>query len=1624
MAATDKFHRNQTTLDIVFAVSSILMLFSIIWMFVQDFNREYKVEQRNFRDVEVAVAERAALSKLPDYRTYQAVLRKVEEEKEIKSGKAEDLAKLKQQIMDMLPGKEKAEAKYQGIKAELDSRSSFYDIAVEKYGPNDARTLGYRSEIEDIKSRLDGARAEVDSFHANLRDLQQKQDDIERPLTKAMGELTKMNADFDLQVRLSMQKQWGFSDWFRSIPVIDGFAAPVKIHQFTLPELTINYNFKQVTRFDRCMTCHLGIERGSFVADRLLTMREPTKEQTEEVEQALMLLARIDRFVNSERPKKDRVFVRAGDIFGAGPDENAVQRLLTDKEAGAERATIADNLEKKRKEILRSSHWSPHLLRVVEEEQDLDQARRMLAQRKEALQGLPEGKAVQSAKQFELRHLSPESLTASRIREFAAHPRLDLFVGSNSKHPAEKFGCTVCHNGQGSGTSFMWASHSPNDPHTAHRWRGEYGWSRNHDWDFPMSSRRFLESSCIKCHHQVTDLADTARWTDVRPEIVSKGEGHGHAELFAKNVDTPAPGATVVRGYNLIRQNGCFGCHEISGVKNGRFVGPDLRLEPNPPLESLTPAERAKATSDPLNPPGAFRKVGPSLYRLSEKSNEEWTEKWVRAPREFRPDTKMPHFYGLSNNDESVLPKNNDEKSKFLKQHFPDTEIHAITYVLFKSSRDYLKNVQELQKKDTPANRETDQKALDALSEKTRPTNEEKAKLDELTQRMQLREAALPIADASRALHLAKDYKEDTVRGRQLFSERGCLACHHHDGTEQPFGTKGAKDKDGKPLPFVPALHSDAQFGPDLSQVVGKLGTKPGDATSAKLWLVNWLKNPNLHSPRTTMPITHLEDDEASDIAAWLLSQGVKGTDPKWNDLKVKEPTLEQLEELANVYLERLLSKSDREKLRKEGKLPNDRVNDLPADEKEMLLTNEKTGKNGYNPDGLKWYLGKKAIGRQGCYACHSIPGFETAKPIGVALNDWGAKAVDRLAFEDIEHFVEEKYHVVDEPFNPKDKETAKARKEQAEDNKQLYEKFFFHGLEPGHQTREAYLNQKLMEPRSYDYNRQRAWDDLARMPQFKFARVRRQPGESDEAYHLRSEKEETEAREAVMTFVLGLTAESIPGDYLPRPDLDRTAEVQGLKVIQKFNCDGCHQLKPGGYELDLTRQMAKQLEAGYKLSQSTEKSDFNFLNHAAWAGRLPAKGQSMTAYGIPTVLEDPDEGKKINTLRLVDSLRFQNGANGDSRAHDIRATSTIVIPDNAVQAKSEVYGGAFGENLAKYLQAKDAEMFKDNYAKASSPPTLYFEGERVQSAWLYKFLLNPTPIRPMVVLKVMPKFNMSQDDARLLVNYFGAVEKRKNPGIGLTYPYLDAPQTDAEYGRHKTQEYVTRLKKNEKLYKARVAELHAIWERQAKDELSRGEENVKEMEASINALRESEKAEKDDAKKKEKATAVKQAVEQKQTLEAHLKQLRQLTSDAKAREEYQSKLLAQWEREDAYWTDGFRLVANTNICLSCHQVGIYPAAKPRGEQGPPLALAAERLRPEWMKRWIANPQRYLVYPSAMPQNFPADKNGEDWYPYFYGDSLQQATAARDVLFNLPRVADIPANRYWQGSGSAGGKQP
>ena len=72
-----------------------------------------------------------------------------------------------------------------------------------------------------------------------------------------------------------------FAATLRGLPIIDLAAPPTKIQQISLPELLINYNFKEVPRYDRCTTCHLGIERPGYDKDaKGKPMAEPCSTRT------------------------------------------------------------------------------------------------------------------------------------------------------------------------------------------------------------------------------------------------------------------------------------------------------------------------------------------------------------------------------------------------------------------------------------------------------------------------------------------------------------------------------------------------------------------------------------------------------------------------------------------------------------------------------------------------------------------------------------------------------------------------------------------------------------------------------------------------------------------------------------------------------------------------------------------------------------------------------------------------------------------------------------------------------------------------------------------------------------------------------------------------------------------------------------------------------------------------------------------------------------------------------------------------------------------------------------------------------------------------------------------------
>lgn len=113
-------------------------------------------------------------------------------------------------------------------------------------------------------------------------------------------------------------------------------------------------------------------------------------------------------------------------------------------------------------------------------------------------------------------HLAVDDPTYARAQQpFAHHPDHEL-------HPFERFGCTVCHGGQGRAV-------------TAREAHGQVAF-----WGEPLLPLEYVEASCGKCHD---------------PQ------------------DNPAA-PRLARGTELFEGKGCRGCHRVAGW--GGQVGPEL----------------------------------------------------------------------------------------------------------------------------------------------------------------------------------------------------------------------------------------------------------------------------------------------------------------------------------------------------------------------------------------------------------------------------------------------------------------------------------------------------------------------------------------------------------------------------------------------------------------------------------------------------------------------------------------------------------------------------------------------------------------------------------------------------------------------------------------------------------------------------------------------------------------------------------------------------------------------------------------------------------------------------------------------------------------------------------------
>ena len=380
---------------------------------------------------------------------------------------------------------------------------------------------------------------------------------------------------------------------------------------------------------------------------------------------------------------------------------------------------------------------------------------------------------------------------------FRTHPRLDSFLGSSSPHPVEKFGCTVCHGGNGHSVSFKDSAHTPRSEAQKKEWEKKYGWQMLEKWEAKMLPLNYIEAACAKCHTGTVNV----------PEAPKLNRGRKLAETY-----------------------GCFNCHKVAGFEDRWKVGPDLTnvksklsedwmvkwlhdpkgFRPSthmPQIFNLSNAstpedlEKNKAAvqsivaylmknsetvqmTQPPVPGDAGRgeklvkelgcigchsaagidvnKFGPELSGLGSKVTPEWLYTWLKNPKQVSHDTRMPNLR-LSDQEAADI----------------------VSYLLSEKNA-------EFDAKEAP---------------RAKPETVDNLVLENL-------QAALRRTDAENELSKMTPDQKLEFLGKKTISYQGCYSCHTIKGFEdaKPIGTEltkeGSKDIHQLDFGFVHLEHT------------------------------------------------------------------------------------------------------------------------------------------------------------------------------------------------------------------------------------------------------------------------------------------------------------------------------------------------------------------------------------------------------------------------------------------------------------------------------------------------------------------------------------------------------------------------------------------------------------------------------------------------------------------------------------------------------------------------------------------------------------------------------------------------------------------------------------------------
>jgi len=267
----DERYWNINQLNKWFAISSIIFMVSIIWMFIDDNDDDFKVYQRKFRQLEIENEEKkliAELEAVKDERVgYEEKLTGAQTSFKAKQSQLLDAESL---LVESQAKFYKANMNFLNQKSILDAEKFNYETAMlhlhEGDDPAEIEQT-YQVVIDEVYTlRLikEEKEAVMLAIEDQIKEIKFETKIAEDELNSVLKAANLVDRKLKLIDRRKMSLANKIGDIVRDLPILDFMAPYFKVEQVVLPNIKYNVNFASVPEVDRCKSCHLGIDNPDY----------------------------------------------------------------------------------------------------------------------------------------------------------------------------------------------------------------------------------------------------------------------------------------------------------------------------------------------------------------------------------------------------------------------------------------------------------------------------------------------------------------------------------------------------------------------------------------------------------------------------------------------------------------------------------------------------------------------------------------------------------------------------------------------------------------------------------------------------------------------------------------------------------------------------------------------------------------------------------------------------------------------------------------------------------------------------------------------------------------------------------------------------------------------------------------------------------------------------------------------------------------------------------------------------------------------------------------------------------------------------------------------------------------